>query len=896
MTDLTGRLTTALAERYRIERHVGEGGMATVFLAEDVKHDRKVALKVLRPELAAVIGSERFLNEIKVTANLQHPHILPLHDSGDADGFLYYVMPYVEGETLRNKLDREKQLGIDEAVEVTKAIASALDYAHRHEVIHRDIKPENILMLDGQAMVADFGIALAVSHAGGTRLTETGLSIGTPHYMSPEQAMGDRELDARSDVYSLGAMLYEMLAGDPPYTGSTAQAIVAKVITEKAPPVTTHRDTVPPHVAATIAKALSKLPADRFSSAAQFAEALTNPSFTLPTGAGTATLAADARSIPVWQRYAWPAAAAVFAAFALWGWLRPDPPPKVTRYGLQFPADQELLDGLQSAFALAPDASWIVYVGPGDEDGQLWVKQRDQYRATPLAGTAGASTPVVSPDALWIAFIVDGELKKVPAGGGSAITLTDSVQMNVRSAAWLDDGTIVFVDTGWRLSRVPGVGGPMEHVVSVEGRFLTQLVGLPGGRGVLFTACSARCDTAQEGWVLDLRSGEARMLMPDVAKAWYVATGHLVYVRADGGMFAVPFDLGSLEMRGAPVPVLDGVKVDQGMVPDVALSRSGTLLLMEGEGRGGFAVSEAVWVDRDGSVTPIDPEWTFSAFGNAGWALSPDDTRLAIKLSTGAGEDIWVKELERGPLSRLTFDEEPDVRPRWTPDGRWVSFRSTRSGEGALYRKRADGTGAVELVLQWDRPIWEGVWSPDGTWLLLRTGGVAGSSGGRDISAMRVGVDSVPTPLVASNFDERAIALSPDGKWLAYESDETGRDEVYVRPFPNVNEGKWQVSTGGGHSPLWAHSGRELFYLNVREEMTVAEIVTTPGFRVGERRVLFPVGPEYTVSTNYTSFDITSDDQRFLMVRSVGAEDESARSTLIVVENWFEELKTKVRQ
>ena len=241
MTDITKRLSTAIADRYRIQRHLGQGGMATVYLAEDLKHDRKVALKVLLPELAAVIGAERFLQEIKVTANLQHPHILQLYDSGEADSFLFYVMPYVDGESLRDKLDREKQLAVDEAISITTSIAAALDYAHRQDVIHRDIKPENILLHDGQAMVADFGIALAVSEAGATRLTETGLSIGTPQYMSPEQAMGDRSLDARSDVYSLSAMLYEMLTGDPPYTGSTAQAIVAKVITEKAPPVDSTR-------------------------------------------------------------------------------------------------------------------------------------------------------------------------------------------------------------------------------------------------------------------------------------------------------------------------------------------------------------------------------------------------------------------------------------------------------------------------------------------------------------------------------------------------------------------------------------------------------------------------------------------------------------------------------
>src|SRR5512133_2524331 len=274
MPELVGRLQSALAERYRLDREIGAGGMATVYLAADLRHDRKVALKVLRPELAAVIGAERFLAEIQLTANLQHPHILPLFDSGEADGYLFYVMPFVEGETLRDRLTREKQLPVADAIRITSEVAAALDYAHRHGVIHRDIKPENILLHDGQALVADFGIALAASKAGGARMTETGMSLGTPHYMSPEQAMGEREITARSDVYALGAMTYEMLVGDPPFTGSTAQAIVAKVMTERPRPIHPQRDTVPPAVEDAVLTALEKLPADRFATAAQFAEAL----------------------------------------------------------------------------------------------------------------------------------------------------------------------------------------------------------------------------------------------------------------------------------------------------------------------------------------------------------------------------------------------------------------------------------------------------------------------------------------------------------------------------------------------------------------------------------------------------------------------------------------------
>ena len=279
MTEIPARLSTAVADRYRIGRSLGEGGMATVYLADDLKHDRKVALKVLKPELAAVLGAERFLVEIKTTARLQHPHILPLFDSGTADGFLYYVMPYIEGETLREKLGRETQLGIDEAVQIATEVADALDYAHRSGVIHRDIKPENILLHDGRPMVADFGIALAVSAAAGGRMTETGLSLGTPHYMSPEQATAEKELTNRSDIYSLGGVLYEMLTGSPPHVGSSAQQIIMKIVTEEAPSVTAMRKSVPPNVAAAVAKALEKLPADRFASAKAFDEALRNVAF-----------------------------------------------------------------------------------------------------------------------------------------------------------------------------------------------------------------------------------------------------------------------------------------------------------------------------------------------------------------------------------------------------------------------------------------------------------------------------------------------------------------------------------------------------------------------------------------------------------------------------------------
>jgi len=342
------RLAAALADRYRIERELG--GMATVYLAQDMRHDRRVAVKVLRPELAAVIGADRFVQEIKTTAALQHPHILPLFDSGQADGFLYYVMPYIEGETLRSRLDRDHQLGVDEAVKITTEVADALDYAHRHGVVHRDIKPENILLHEGEAVLTDFGIALAVKEAGGNRLTETGISLGTPQYMSPEQATGERHLDARSDVYSLGAVLYEMLAGEPPVTGPNVQAMIAKLMTERPTRLRVVRDTVSEGIDNAVARALSKVPADRFPSASEFAQELGHPEGTTSAQAGTRRR---------WITIAMVGIVAVVLAMASWVALR-GRPTAIPAFTPQY--EQLTTDGNARSPAVSPDGTRLAYV------------------------------------------------------------------------------------------------------------------------------------------------------------------------------------------------------------------------------------------------------------------------------------------------------------------------------------------------------------------------------------------------------------------------------------------------------------------------------------------------------------------------------------------------------
>jgi Tol biopolymer transport system component/tRNA A-37 threonylcarbamoyl transferase component Bud32 len=888
------RITAALADRYTVEPEVGQGGMATVYLAADIKHDRKVALKVLRPELAAVLGADRFVQEIKTTANLQHPHILPLFDSGEADSFLYYVMPYIEGETLRDRINRETQLGIDEAVKITTEVADALDYAHRNNVIHRDIKPENILLHDGRPMVADFGIALAVSAAAGGRMTETGLSLGTPHYMSPEQATAEKQITARSDVYSLGCVLYEMLAGEPPHSGGTAQQVIMKIITDRARSVTDLRKSVPRNVAGALGKALEKLPADRFDGAKAFAEALTNPAYTATSAAAGGAAPIAAQPVVSWRRWAWPAAAAVLALLAAWGWFRPGPRPAVARYGLAFPAGQDLLDINNRTFGLAPDGSWIVYDGPAETDNQLWIKRRDAYEATPVSGTSnnGGSAPAVSPDGEWIVFTTEGQLRKVARGGGSTITVADSVDMTTRGVAWLEDGTIVYRDDANLLRRVPDTGGNAEVIwVPPQGEDIRPRlpVPLPDARGVLFGYCGGNTCRPRSVWVVDLESGDAHEVVPDAMQAWYASTGYLVFVRGDGGVFAAPFDLGSLSVSGPPVPVLEGVQMGIGLYPDMALSPSGVLLMIGGSAVGAAGIpAEIVWVTRGGQVAQVDPEWQFLVPGNFGAALSPDGGRLALAIMGEGDSDIWIKELDRGPLDRLTLDDANDRRPRWTPDGDMISFMSQRGPNQDVWIRRADQTRPAELTLDLDEVISEALWSRDGTWLVVRTG----DEGNRDIWAQRIGTDSVPSRLLASDFDENAVSLSPDGRWLAYQSDETGDTEIYVRPFPDIASGKRTISVGGGLWPLWSHSGSELFYVDGEDRMTAAQLRFTDDVEVTERRVLFPAS-QFIFSGPYTAFDISPDDQRFIMARPVDAS-EAARAELILVENWFEELKAKV--
>ena len=722
MPEITARLSTALADRYKIESHLGEGGMANVYLAHDLKHDRKVAVKVLRPELAAVLGAERFVQEIKTTANLQHPHILPLFDSGEADSFLYYVMPFIDGETLRDKLNRETQLGIEEAVSITTAIADALDYAHRQNVIHRDIKPENILLHDGRPMVADFGIALALSAAAGGRMTETGMSLGTPHYMSPEQATAEKDLTNRSDIYSLACVLYEMLTGEPPHTGASAQAIIMKIVTEDVPLVTKVRKSVPPNVAAATAKALEKLPADRFASASKFAEALTNPAFGLATRAGLVDAVGefDHRSRRAVYRTA--AVASLLVVVAAWGWLRPGRETRelVTRFTVPVEGGHEMAYGWCHRLALSPDGRTLAYVA----EGKLYVRALDRWESVALNGTQGAGTPFFSPDGRSIGFSQGNGIKTVSVNGGPVTPVTGSrLAGNCLSASWGEDGRIVYRDGGSRfLSAIPAIGGdpqPLTEVADSAFEFHMWPQVLDGGRQVLYTVIGPSGLGDDARIVLhDLRTNKRIPVVERGTYGRFVSEGYVLYVDAAGSVFALPFDLSRGTASGDPFPVAAGVRVALwGGAASFAVSDGGTAAFVFGSN----ATRKVLWwVDRVGRrIRSLgDP-----LAGGDVLDLSPDGRFVVTNIAGPANGDLWLIDTDTGERRRFTTNTGYDWTPAWSPDGDRIAYPVPADSGLMIYvqdvQPGSQPTAVYTTEAQTDLLVYS--WSSDG-WLAIVEG------------------------------------------------------------------------------------------------------------------------------------------------------------------------------
>ena len=887
MSAATERLNAALADRYRIEGHLGAGGMATVYLAHDLRHDRKVAIKVLKPELAAVLGADRFVVEIKTTASLQHPHILPLFDSGTAEGFLYYVMPCIQGETIREKLNRETQFGVEEAVRIAREIADALDYAHRRGVIHRDIKPENVLLHDGRALVMDFGIALAVSAAAGGRMTETGLSLGTPHYMSPEQATAEKEISGRSDVYSLASVLYEMLAGQPPHLGGSAQQIIMKIIAEPVQPVTALRRSVPPNVASALAKALEKLPADRFESAKAFAEALNAPGFTY--GAGSATHVAPPPSPNTGASVASRRGLVVASVVALiatvvagWSWLRPGAPPQVMRFDLTVgPAPLAGWD-----VQISPDGTMLVYSGSTGGSTGIFLRRlagAAEFRIIP--GTETGTHAGFSPDSRWIVFHRDRDdaLVKVSVDGGTQTTIIKNPQAN--NPHWGTPEQIVYSGASGNFI-IPATGGTPKLLNKLSGRrpFL-----LPDGSGVLGQV------GARHVAVYDLRTDSVTVVMPNARHPIYTPTGHLVYGDDQGGISAVRFDLKRHRVIGEPVRVLESAASNVS-ARAVSVSNNGTLVHHEGQ-RVPSVQTRLVMFGPDGRADTLPlprDRWQGPRFSPTG--------QLVAVARAGSDSNIYTHGLVARTTTQITFGGEHH-NPVWSPDGTRLVFARLDSEGRSLRVKAADNSQADTAIITGIRAsIAPVVWARDDM-IVYRT--IAGMY--QDIMMLSLGPGSKPVRYHAG----AEASLSPDGRHAALAMLEGTASQVLIRDFP-TGAGQWRVSAHGGQRPRWSRDGRFVYYWKPGTP-TLANVgpdfdaVRTQGLtnldtlfraRVDRAPGIVVRAPEVVAvmrAGGLASWDLHPDGKRFIVAvpdtegaGAAGAQPGTSRHVIIL--NWFTEL------
>ena len=824
METIFDELKAGLAGRYELDRQIGEGGMALVFLATDLKHDRQVAVKILRTEVSAVVGADRFLREIRVTAQLQHPHILPLFDSGAIGKLLYYVMPLVEGGSLRHRLEREGPLPIEETVSLIRALASALDHAHRHGVLHRDIKPENILLHDGQPMLADFGIALAVASAGGPqRLTGTGISMGTPSYMSPEQVSGDRHLDARSDIYALACVAYELLTGDPPFVGPTAQAVLAAVLTGAPPPLDERRATAPPALVAAIHRGLQRLPADRFATAAEFASALT-------TGP-QAIIALPPRRA---SRIKWPvpvaAAAGVLAGIGLALLLAPSAHPPVGRWTIPLHVPVALegpgVSAGQAGIALAPRGGRLAYIAERGSTTVLAAKTLAGDSVVTFAGTEGAAYPFFSPDGEWIAFIAGGLLRKIPAAGGNPITL--GTVDRVTGTAWFAPDRILLIESGgFNLRTLSASGATADSTIHLTTQFGTPDV-LPGGRwavgelssgqlALLSLSDGAEFAITRRG-VLPMDSvGQADLLFG--ASPRYLPSGYLLYGTGDGVLAAMPFDASSRRVKGESVPIVTGVRMEGGYgCAEFAVSDDGTLVYVPGRNQ---LYVHIAFAGPNGHFDTIPvPRGPYTQT-----RISPDGTKLAVQMRNPVGG--WQV---------MIFDMSNGVRQTVPVAGNYRAFPSSWMS---------------------NRDLMIGIWDPvqflnygvrlqsleTGKWSDIRLNGASYLTPAPDgktfvFSDWRSGdlflralseQDTVRTPIPAKGF---AASFSPDGRWLVW-----GAIDGSVAASPVPPTGAIYPVAERGQFPLWTPRGDAVVYRDGSRYYR-SPITTIGGFRAGRADVL----------------------------------------------------------
>jgi serine/threonine-protein kinase len=885
--DLVGRKIGS----YEIGEMIGRGGMGVVYLARDTKLDRSVAIKIMPAELVGDSTTRaRFQREAKLLASLNHPNIAVIHDiieQNDDSGYL--VLEYIPGQTLTEWI-AHKPLKLQDALSVGQQIAEALLGAYEQGVTHRDLKPGNIKITpEGRVKVLDFGLAKAFSshkESSDISITQPGRIVGTPSYMSPEQARGT-QTDHRTDIWSFGCVMYEMLTGHLPFEGETVTDTVARIL-EREPDWQALPQQTPTNIRVMLRRCLEKNLRQRLQhigdAVVEINETLNVPANAPPL---SVPVAGESQSATWKSRIVYCVAGLIIGAVAVGIALRSSvPPPEqglqfTQRWEINLPENQTLalsrstpLGYAQPAITLSPDGSSLVYVADVGDSTKLFLRLMSEFEARPIPGTEGAFYPFFSPDGRWVGFFTKDKLKKVSLLGGEPVPLCDAT--NPHGASWGDDDTICFAEyLGETLTQVSAAGGTAAPVVagverSVAGSYSEPEI-LPGGNWVLL---SSGRDIA----VVSPKTGEKRTLIKNGYHARYLSTGHLVYARG-GVLMAVPFDLATLQVTGDAVPILEQVLLDstRGTV-QYTFSSNGLLVYVPG---GDMARSIPVFVDRQNKTEPLP--MPAQIYGKP--ELSPDGKRLAIVVWVGYKRDVYIYDVATGRSTKLTLDGNNDL-PVWTPDGERIVFvRSTQGQEKqVMFWKPVDGSGESELLHSSEYYLFLGSWSPNGKVLSFFE---IRPTTGADILTLTVEGPREPELIVGTEATEWAPAFSPDGRWIAYTSDRDGKFQVYVRPYPD-NDWVRQISDDFGEEPVWSPKGDELFYRNGDKWMAVS-ISTEPEFTAGTPQVLFE-GPFNNVPG--ISYDVAPDGQRFLVLQP--EYDDSQIRELHVVLNWFDELKRLV--
>ncbi len=847
MTDVLTRLAGSLADRYEVQRELGAGGMATVYHAVDLKHQRDVAIKVLHPDLGAALGSERFLSEIRTTARLQHPHILPLLDSGEADGLLYYVMPLVTGETLRDRLEREKQLPIDDAISIAREVADALGYAHGLGVIHRDVKPENILLRDGHALVADFGIALAVQTAGGARMTQTGLSLGTPQYMSPEQAMGERTIDGRSDLYALGAVTYEMLAGEPPFTGPNVQAIVARLLAEEPRSLAAQRRAVPAGVENAVMRALEKLPADRYSRAAEFAAAL------LVDAPASVRASGRGRRKPLSRIWAMVAVGAAMLATGVGLSRVLAKPAPVTEPARQLAID--LPDSIRVAFrgnldapggqgsvTISGDGRRIAWIGTSpretEDNVQLYVRDLSSYTIRAVPGTAGAFAPFLSNDGSLLGYFSGRELRETNLNNGETrVLIRDLSRPN--GAAYLANGSVLIAIESRVLSVIDRTGGirPIRASAPASELDSTGVLNfpavVPGDRYAVGPSRGGPMVVASltDGVIRRIRPFNVTDSTAELVGGAPRVVGNRLYWMDRDVVLSAAIDVEGGRLTSEPTPVVSGVRGDLFGAADFDVADDGTMVFVAGADP---SIGYLAWLDPAGRVDTLGlPPANYTGFD-----VSPDGRSLLTKaISSSGATEIRVVDVARGTSTVLNVGTGEVSQPGWSADGRaaLISVAPKGIASARVLRVPVDGRSSIDTIMPGGLDRY--AVSRDGRVTILQVS--TARSPNRYLTVgqgakLYASTNQGPFEEFTAPSDFMVPALSPDGKWVAYERFGAERVGVYIERFPLDGRPTTVPSDGDAYEAFFSAKGDRLFYRVGRGVMQVPLTVTGDRMTLGK--------------------------------------------------------------